>query len=186
VALLTVPALTLVILSVLTVTTSREFAPGFLIVGLGAGLAAGIIEELGWTGFALPRLLHRYNALLAGLILGLVWAGWHAFADLLGNSHTMGEGWLVHFVIYWILALTAYRILMTWVYANTKSLLVAQLMHASYTGWQIVLSPATTFENNLLWQGILAAGLWIIVALVVAVNGTGLVRRRITPAVRPV
>lgn len=34
-------------------------------------------EELGWRGFALPRLLKRWNPLTASLILGLIWGVWH-------------------------------------------------------------------------------------------------------------
>lgn len=55
---------------------------------------------------------------------------------------------------------------MTWVYANTRSILLAQIMHASYTGWQYALSPATSFSQNLVWQIIFAACLWALVALV--------------------
>jgi membrane protease YdiL (CAAX protease family) len=34
-------------------------------------------EEIGWRGFALPRLLRRFNGLAASLILGSIWACWH-------------------------------------------------------------------------------------------------------------
>ena len=54
----------------------------------------------------------------------------------------MGTLWLLEFAVFYVGALTAYRLLMTWVYANTQSLLLAVLMHASYTGWLFVLYPA--------------------------------------------
>ena len=34
-------------------------------------------EELGWRGFALPRMLERWRPLTASLILGLIWGIWH-------------------------------------------------------------------------------------------------------------
>ena len=66
-------------------------------------------------------------------------------------------------------ALTAHRLLMTWVYANTQSLLLAVLMHASHTGRLFVLYPATSFEQGLVWQTAFAVALWAVVAVVVAV-----------------
>lgn len=106
----------------------------------------------------------------AGLILGLLWSLWHMLADYSGNISTLGSSWPLSFFIYWVLSLTAYRILMTWVYANTRSVLLAQLMHASYTGWQFTFNPATSFSQNLLWQGLFAVGLWALVALVAYIH----------------
>ena len=48
-------------------------------MGTAVGLAAGIFEELGWTGFAVPTLLGRprYGVLGTGLIVGVLWGAWH-------------------------------------------------------------------------------------------------------------
>ena len=63
--------------------------------------------------------------------------------------------------------LTAYRVLMTALYARTGSILLAVLMHASYTGWLLALFPATSFEQGLAWQATLAAALWRVVVVVI-------------------
>jgi hypothetical protein len=39
-------------------------------------------------------------------------------------------------------------------------------MHASYTGWLLVLYPATSFGQGLIWQTAFAATLWLVVAVV--------------------
>jgi CAAX protease family protein len=166
ISLLTVPVLTLVIFSVLSVFVSTVYAPSFRIVLGVAGLLAGCFEEIGWTGFATPRLLSKHDPLKAGFFLGILWAFWHMLADFSGNISNLNLGeWIAWFVIYWALPLTAYRMLITWVYANTQSLFLAQLMHASYTGWLIVLSPGTP-NTDLLWETIFAAILWLLVGLV--------------------
>jgi uncharacterized protein len=170
VALLTIPVLVVVILLAASAVVSPAFAPGFQVIGLVFGLLAGGLEEIGWTGFATPRLLKNYTPLKAGLILGVLWAFWHILADFSANFNTMGVGWLLWFITFWLLPLTAYRMLMTWVYSHTRSLLLAQLMHASYTGWLFVLSPAASFDQNLLWQTLFAVSVWGLVAGVALVN----------------
>jgi uncharacterized protein len=166
VALLTDPLLYLAILWVLSTTLSSVFKPSVHLAGLALGLMAGGFEEIGWTGFATPRLLARRSVLTAGITLGVIWALWHMLADFAGNIFTLGAAWPLVFVLFWILPLTAYRVLMTWVYSHTRSLFVAQLMHASYTGRLLTLSPATNSQQALLWQIALVVGLWCLVALV--------------------
>jgi len=59
---------------------------------LGAFLdEGGLLEELGWRGFALPLLLDRFNPLLASVAVGLLWSSWHLpreFALLAGGDST--------------------------------------------------------------------------------------------------
>ncbi len=167
VALLTVPLLVLAILWPLSAWVDPAFAPGFKLELFTIGLVAGCCEEIGWTGFATPRWLARRSAWVVGLQLGVLWALWHAAADFSSNHATMGSNWWAWFAVFWLATLPAYRILMTWVYAHTHSVLLAILMHASYTGWLFVLYPSTTFEQGLVWQALFAASLWCVVAVVV-------------------
>jgi hypothetical protein len=60
-----------------------------------------------------------------------------------------------------------YRVLMTWVYRHTRSLLLGVLMHTAYTGGQALLQPGTTgHTEDLLWWGLLGVALWVVVGLV--------------------
>jgi uncharacterized protein len=164
IALLTAPVTMLLVLWPLSAFVDPAFAPQFHPALFVIGLVAGMCEEIGWTGFATPRLLQRHNVLIAGFLIGLPWAIWHALADATGNIDAMGVGWFGWFAVFWLATLPAYRILMTWVYANTSSVLLAILMHAGYTGWLFVFFPVTSHEQGLLWQGAFAAGLWLLVA----------------------
>ena len=160
VALLTAPLLLLTVLLLLGALVSPDFAPRFHWAMFAVGLLAGSFEEIGWTGFATPRLLSRHHPWIAGLLLGLVWAMWHLLVDLRYNSAAMGSGWILQFAIVYVSTLTPFRILMTWVYSNTSSVLLAVLMHASYTGALMAFFPATTFGQGMLWQLLFAIALW--------------------------
>lgn len=168
IALLTAPALMLVVLAAFGAVVSHRFFPGFRAEGPIVGLLAGGLEELGWTGFATPRLLERRGPLAAGLVLGLAWSTWHVLADYAGNIAAMGRLWPIWFVVFWTVPLTAYRVLMTSLHARTRSLGLAMVMHASYTGWLYTLSPTLPTADGLRWQAAFAAALCVAVALAVA------------------
>jgi uncharacterized protein len=156
IALLTMPAILLTILWLSRVAIDPAFSPRFQWPLFAVGLIAGTFEEIGWTGFATPKLVARYGLAVAGLSLGLTWAFWHLLVDFRYNIDSMGIAWPLEFAVVYLATLTPYRMLMTWVYRHTQSLLLAILMHASFTGWLLVLFPLTTFTQSLVWQSVLA------------------------------
>jgi membrane protease YdiL (CAAX protease family) len=161
IALLTTPALLLPILWMLGWAVNPAFQPQLRLPLFAIGLLAGCFEELGWTGYATPRMLASHGVFRTGLTLGLLWALWHLLADASGNLAAMGWVWPAWFAIFWVATLVPYRILMTWVYARTGSVLTGMLMHAGYTGWLFVLSPETSVGQGLIWQAAFAFGLWL-------------------------
>ena len=192
VALLTAPLLMTATLFALSLTSS-EFLPGIfttddkaslLLFGIAVGLGAGFLEELGWTGFAVPTLLRlRYGVLTTGLIVGVLWGAWHFLVNFWASGSSSGELSLALFlppVLFNLLVgvLPAYRVLMVWVYDRTGSLLVAMLMHASLTASTLILGPLAVSGVALLtWNLVLAAALWVVVAAVAVANGGQLSRQ---------
>lgn len=89
-------------------------------------LLIGPIEELGWRGVALPLLQRRFSPMLAGLLLGLLVAIWHAPSFLLsGTKQSAWEFWPFFFGI------VAISVILTPMFnAARGSLLVAFLFHA--------------------------------------------------------
>ena len=170
-ALLTMPLLMLAVLVPLSLIADPAFAPGFQWQLFAVGLVAGTFEEIGWTGFVTPRLLARWRPLFAGLMLGLVWTMWHLLVDVRQNHGAMDSAWLLQFAVLYLATLTAYRVLMTFVYAHTERLPLAVLMHASYTGCLLALFPATSFKQGWAWLTALAFALWLAVAVVIWVVG---------------
>jgi membrane protease YdiL (CAAX protease family) len=85
---------------------------------------AGLAEEIGWRGFALPRLQTKYNALVSSLILGVLWAPWH--------YHPANWPLLAPILPWHFLGVVCFTVLLTWVYNNTNgSLLLAVLFHTA-------------------------------------------------------
>jgi membrane protease YdiL (CAAX protease family) len=117
-------------------------------------------EEIGWRGYALPRLQAKYGALTASLILGVIWSLWHLPKFV---TH-----WDTVFFAWFVVETTAKAILLTWLYSGTKgSLLLATIFHASINTAGVLLpinSTATVY--NLSTQS-LAALITVVVAFVV-------------------
>jgi len=82
-------------------------------------------EELGWRGYALPRLLVGRTPLAASLILGVIWFIWHLPAFLIGGTPQTSLSLPAFF-----LSALALSILATWLYSNTQgSVLPSLLLH---------------------------------------------------------
>ncbi|MGZ9222183.1 MAG: CPBP family glutamic-type intramembrane protease [Anaerolineales bacterium] len=96
----------------------------FLVFTLGFD---GLGEELGWRGFALPKLLENHSPLVSSLVLGALWAVWHF-------PYALTEGsFLSEVSLHWFFVnLLAVSVIYTWIFINTNgSLLLALLFHAA-------------------------------------------------------
>lgn len=177
-ALLTAPLVWMAVNSALSLRV-HEFIPKLFtesnkgtLVAMGSvvGLSAGIFEELGWTGFVIPKLRPRWDAVKTGVIVGFLWGVWHLLVVVVANgtpSGTLNVPGLIGAVIFSLGILSAYRILMIWVWDRTGSLFIAMLMHASLTAMSIILGPsATPGKMAITWNLIMAATLWIVVAAI--------------------
>ena len=191
-ALLTAPLLFMAVLLALSLL-SPEYLPrilttgdkaALLLMGIAVGLGAGIFEELGWTGFAIPRMRLRYGVLSTGLIVGVLWGAWHFFMNFWASGVTSGELSMAIFVPTWLLGilvgqLTAYRVLMVWVYDHSGgSLLVAMLMHVSLAASTVVLMPPVPGVASVILSFVPAAAMWVVVGAV-AVVGSGHLSRQL-------
>jgi membrane protease YdiL (CAAX protease family) len=181
--LLIPPTLILAVLLLLGSLISSNFYPRLFPFGLAFGIIAGFFEETGWMGYAFPKLLARHRAFTSGIVLGLLWGIWHApVIDGLGANTPHGAYWPSFFLAF-VLVMTAMRVLIAWAYSNTNSVLLAQLIHASSTGFLVVLSPGlVTPGQEVLWYAVYGAALWIVIGLVVATSRAQLTRHPIAAA----
>ena len=184
VALLAPPIMVLAVSLALSFFSS-DFLPAIFITnekpavlsGVAAGVLVGIFEELGWTGFAIPRIRRRYGVFSTGLLVGALWGAWHfpMFWEPDSFSGALPFGVLLVRIFSW---LPAFRILMVWVYDRTGSLLVTMLMHVSLTATQLIFMPLTSSATTLMISILAwAAALWIVVAAVVSASNGQLSRQ---------
>jgi hypothetical protein len=125
-------------------------------------------EEIGWRGYALPRLQAKHSALGASLVLGLVWGAWHLpLFWMAGNFHQQIP------ISLFLLQTTGFSILYTWMYNHTRgSLLLAHLFHAASNttiGVLPVLPMDTGGSRRPLW--LVVGILWAVALIVVARYG---------------
>jgi membrane protease YdiL (CAAX protease family) len=134
--------------------------------GLGLGLIAGLMEEIGWRGFLLPHLLQRHKPFTATLLTGLIWGGlWHGYADYFGLGDKGFAFWPLMLLLGPVL-LTAWSLILTWVYEKTKaSLLLSILMHASISSSALIFGQTyPTLNAEITWTAI-STGLALVVSL---------------------
>ena len=176
VALLTVPVLMMTTLLALSLTSdafipailTAEDRASLLVTGLVAGLMAGFLEEIAWTGFATHELSKRHRVLGTGLLVAVPWFVLHLPLWVPADSGTVPRALSVAVIVPWFLS---YRVLMVWVYTHTQSVLLAMLMHMPITASAFILaSPAIVGVPDLVYNLVLGAEMCILVALVAAAD----------------
>lgn len=161
---------------------SSQFLPALLIAkdksallifGISYGLiGGGILEELGWTGFAVPALRSRYSIIRTGLIAGILWGAWH-FMVIYWMSDPNGVIPLALLLPIQLFSwLPAYRVLMVWVYDRTgESMLIAIIMHANLSAGMLLLQPQGLEGISLLTYILTVAAILWIVTIIVIIRG---------------
>ena len=171
-----------------TVVTTEDKV-GLIIQGVMVGLIfGGFLEELGWTGFAVPAYRRAHSIMSTGLLVGLLHGLWHVLPTFWATGDASGAISLPDFIpplFFYAAVLPAFRILMVWVFDRTDSLLLSMLMHASLTAsapW--ILLPAVTGTSLVYYYLALIVAIWIVVAVVYARNLRGGEQRRQSASAR--
>lgn len=134
--------------------------PLFVAMVVGGGL-----EELGWRGYLLDKLLDKnWHPLLTALLIGVVWSAWHWPLFHIEGVGQYGKDFLV-----FGLGVVGLSLILTVLYAATRSILLAILFHAvtnTAYGLGFIASAGDTFGNlvtSLAWLaiGIVAMALWL-------------------------
>jgi len=96
-------------------------------------------EEIGWRGYALPRLAARFGLASASILLGGVWALWHLPLFFVAEADTYHQPFFVY-----LLQVTALSVTFAWLWQRTGgSLLLTMLMHAAVNNSKDIVPSAT-------------------------------------------
>lgn len=101
-------------------------------------------EEIGWRGYALPRLSAHFGLSSASIVLGVIWACWHLPFFFISGTDKTGQS----FPLY-LLSVTALSVAMAWLYWRTdRSLLLTMLMHAAINNTKDIVPSAASAATN--------------------------------------
>ena len=128
----------------------------FLLVVLVVG------EELGWRGYALPKLLEKLSPLVASVVLGVLWGLWHLPTFVIPGTPQYGHPFAA-----FVLLTTAYSILLTFLFLHTRgSVLLATLFHGSINVFQGFLLAGVDAASRYWWLALAYGAGAVTVALV--------------------
>jgi uncharacterized protein len=135
--------------------------PWYLMVGaIAVSTWAQAGEEIGWRGYALPRLSEYFGLAPASIILGIIWATWHLPLFFFPAADTLGQS----FPLY-LLQVTAVSVAMAWLYWRTGgSLLLVMLLHAAVNNTKDIVPSADLHATNP-WALSHSLVAWLTVAL---------------------
>src|SRR5678815_3384201 len=103
-------------------------------------------EEIGWRGYALPRLSASLGLSGASIVLGIIWASWHLPFFFLSGADKTGQSFPVY-----LLGGTALSVAMAWLYLRTNgSLLLTMVMHAAVNNTKDIVPSALSGATNVL------------------------------------
>lgn len=101
-------------------------------------------EELGWRGFALPRLAARFGLARASVVLGIIWAAWHLPLFFIPGTDTTGQS----FPLY-LLQVIALSVAIAWLFDRTGgSLLLTMLLHAAVNNTKDIVPSAVEHATD--------------------------------------
>ncbi len=134
----------------------------------------GFGEEVGWRGFALPRLQSKMNALTASIVLTIFWALWHLPLFFYRSGYTTMDS---AGIFGWIFSLLTGSILLTWLFNSTRaSILICAIFHSTV---DIAFTSDLADKSIINYMGVLITVWGILTIIVYKPKNLASIERRI-------
>jgi hypothetical protein len=122
-------------------------------------LTYGLGEEVGWRGFALPRMQRTRPAANAALLLGLLWAGWHLPAFLYRDTYT--EMGLLGFPMFAVSVVFA-SVVFAWLYNSTGGSLLLVILFHIFFNWLSVSEAGGQYVGILMTVPVILWSIYVV------------------------
>ena len=137
-----------------------EWGPAqYLLIGVFTFIGA-LVEELGWRGYVLPKLLARRSALASTLIIGIPWGILHLSLIFPGQMNA-GTSWLAT-----VLFLVALSVILTWFFIQTGHGILVGLVYHTAQNFFVFFNGGMTAADSLLLMTIVTSAIAITLILV--------------------
>jgi membrane protease YdiL (CAAX protease family) len=131
-------------------------------------------EELAWRGYVLPRMQAQWSPLAASLVLGVIWAAFHAPYFLMKGGHPGGFTPLL-----FVLTVMPMTVILTGVFnASGGSVMLPHLFHQSVNAWAEALPYLPRFAGSR-WPAAITTSALVAIATLIVLRGRPSMRRRL-------
>jgi membrane protease YdiL (CAAX protease family) len=142
----------------------------YMFIGVFTIIGA-LMEELGWRGYVLPKLLERRSALASALIIGIPWGILHLGLTFPGQMNA-GTSWVST-----ILFILGISVILTWLYVQTKYGVVAGIVFHAAQNFFVFLNGGM-LAAGIFWESWLLTSVTVVIAIIlILVNGPSLQRK---------
>ena len=117
-------------------------------------------EEIGWRGYALPRLAARFGLARASILLGVIWGCWHLPQFFIREADTYRQSFFVY-----VLGVIALSVTIAWLWDRAgRSLLLPMLLHAAWNNSKDIVPSSMPGATSTFGLGASPVG-WLTLAL---------------------
>jgi len=150
----------------------------FFLLYLGYQIITSGFEEVGWRGFALPRLQGSRTANKSSWILGILWGVWH-FPYVMYISYALHPLLAVDNLFFTLMSIIGLTFIYTWLYNTTESTLMLIAFHGWWNTLTLYMVSAFSYPLGTLLAPVLT---WIVAIILVRKYGREDLSRKARPA----